>query len=107
MWFSSQRLGSKTVFKFNVEIYQDLKSHKKIGNDQFMYLLFYLTGFSYIFLGNQTPKRYDDRDYMEDDVAQPVLQNLPDRMESTGGLKFIITSNRISKCLQLGFNQSP
>lgn len=44
---------------------------------------------------------------MEDDVAQPVLQNHPDRMESTEGLKLIITSNKIIKCPQLGLNQSP
>lgn len=72
-----------------------------------MYLLYYLTGFAYIILGNQTHIRYADRENMEDDVAQPVLQNHPDRMESTEGLKLIITSSRIIKCQQLGLNQSP
>lgn len=72
-----------------------------------MYLLFYLTVFSNIILGNQTHIRYADRKNMEDDVAQPVLQNHPDRIESTKGLKLIITSSRIIKCPQLGLNQSP
>lgn len=72
-----------------------------------MYLLYYLTGFSYIILGNQTQIRYADSENIEDDVAQPVLQNHPDRMESTEGLKLIITSSRIIKCQQLGLNQSP
>lgn len=83
------------------------KNYKKISHAHLMYLLFYLTFFSYIILGNQTHIRYADRENMEDDVAQPVLRNHPDRMESTEGLKLIITSSRIIKCPQLGLNQSP
>lgn len=63
--------------------------------------MFYLTGFSYIIIGIQTHKKYDDKGCMKDEVAQPVLQNHPDRMESTQGMA-LITSSRISKCPQLG-----
>lgn len=68
--------------------------------------MFYLTGFSYIIIGIQTHKKYDDKGYMKDDVAQPVSQNHPDRMESTEGMA-LITSNRISKCPQLGWTEAP
>lgn len=43
---------------------------------------------------------------MKDEVAQPVSQNHPDRMESKEGMT-LITSNRISKCPQLGWTEAP
>lgn len=68
--------------------------------------MFYLTGFSCIIIGNKTHKEYDDNGYMKDEVAQPVSQNHPDRMESTEGMA-LITSSRISICPQLGWTEAP
>lgn len=60
------------------------------------FYLVFLTGFSYIILGNQSHKRYDGVKYVKDETSQLIPQNHPDRMESiTEGMK-LITSRRIS-----------
>lgn len=87
-----------TYFKFN--FYQDEKKLQENQSCSLNVSFILFDFFSYIILGNQTHIRYADRENMEDDVAQPVLRNHPDRMESTEGLKLIITSSRIIKCPQ-------
>lgn len=69
-----------------------------------LYLIF-LTGFSYIILGNQTQKRHDGVQYVEDETSQLIPHNHPDRMESiTKGMK-LITCSRIIKYPHSGSNQ--
>lgn len=60
-----------------------------------LYLIFFKTGFSYIILENQTHKRHDGVEYLEDETSQLIPQDHPDRMESiTEGMK-LITCSRI------------